>query len=307
MQRKMRVLVTGGAGFIGSSIVSVLEDKGVEVYVLDNFSHSDYKNLMKAKGEIICADILDEAVYKRLPELDAVIHAAAITDTTLTDDTKMMNVNFNGFKSVLNFCLDRKIKLVYASSAGVYGTGPSPMKEAQKLMPHNTYAYSKYLCDCLARKVANKKNSPLIVGLRYFNVYGFGEHHKQKSASMIYQLYLQMVEENRPRVFKYGEQKRDFIYVKDVARMTVEALNLKASTILNLGTGKARSFNDIISILNRLLKKNLKPDYFDNLYEGKYQDYTEADITHLRKTLGTTVYFSLEEGIKDYIKSYLSC
>lgn len=303
----MRVLVTGGAGFIGSSIVSVLEDKGVEVYVLDNFSHSDYKNLMKAKGEIICADILDEAVYKRLPELDAVIHAAAITDTTLTDDTKMMNVNFNGFKSVLNFCLDRKIKLVYASSAGVYGTGPSPMKEAQKLMPHNTYAYSKYLCDCLAQKVANKKNSPLIVGLRYFNVYGFGEHHKQKSASMIYQLYLQMAEENRPRVFKYGEQKRDFIYVKDVARMTVEALNLKASTILNLGTGKARSFNDIISILNRLLKKNLKPDYFDNLYEGKYQDYTEADITHLRKTLGTTVYFSLEEGIKDYIKSYLSC
>ncbi|MCQ9205098.1 MAG: ADP-glyceromanno-heptose 6-epimerase [Omnitrophica bacterium] len=307
MQRKMRVLVTGGAGFIGSSIVSVLEDKGVEVYVLDNFSHSDYKNLMKAKGEIICADILDEAVYKRLPELDAVIHAAAITDTTLTDDTKMMNVNFNGFKSVLNFCLDRKIKLVYASSAGVYGTGPSPMKEAQKLMPHNTYAYSKYLCDCLAQKVTNKKNSPLIVGLRYFNVYGFGEHHKQKSASMIYQLYLQMAEENRPRVFKYGEQKRDFIYVKDVARMTVEALNLKASTILNLGTGKARSFNDIISILNRLLKKNLKPDYFDNLYEGKYQDYTEADITHLRKTLGTTVYFSLEEGIKDYIKSYLSC
>ena len=256
----MRVLVTGGAGFIGSNIINILEDKGAQVYILDNFSHSDYKNLMKTKGEIICSDILDEGIYKKLPKLDCIIHQAAVTDTTLRDEAKIMMVNFNGFKNVLNFCLEKKIKLIYASSAGVYGTGPSPMKESQKLIPHNTYAYSKYLCDCLVQEISKQKVSPIIVGVRYFNVYGPGEHHKGTSASMIYQLYLQMKGDLRPRVFKYGEQKRDFIYVKDAARITVEALQAKKSTILNVGTGGARSFNDIISILNKVLEKNLKPD-----------------------------------------------
>ena len=115
-----------------------------------------------------------------------------------------------------------------------------------------------------------------------------------------------MTKDQHPHVFKYGEQKRDFIYVKDVARMTTEALNLKNSAILNIGTGKARSFNDIISVLNNVLVKNLKTDYFDNLYEGKYQDYTEADTSYLRSTLGTAAHFSLEEGVSDYVRGYLS-
>jgi ADP-L-glycero-D-manno-heptose 6-epimerase len=204
---------------------------------------------------------------------------------------------------VLNFSLKKKIKFIYASSAGVYGDGTSVMKETQTLRPLNTYAYSKYLCDCFALKMM-KKVKTLIVGLRYFNVYGPGEYHKKKAASMIYQLYLQMKENNRPRIFKYGEQKRDFVYVKDVARITIECLNFKKSVILNVGTGQARSFNEIISILNKVLHKKLNPQYFENPYKEVYQDYTCADITLLKKFKLETK-FRLEDGIKDYVKNYL--
>ncbi len=301
----MKILVTGGAGFIGSNVVRVLEAKGAKVVVLDDFSHASYKNLLDLKAEVICADILDHNLYKKLPKFDAVIHEAAITDTTLPDDRKMVMVNFEGFKNVFNLCSTKKIKLIYASSAGVYGNGPAPMKESQTLVPHNTYAYSKYLCDCYVRAYATKSKIPLVVGLRYFNVYGSGEYHKGVSSSMIYQLYLQMKENKLPRVFKYGEQKRDFIYVKDVARITVDALKLKKNAILNVGTGQPRSFNEIISCLNKSMKKSLEPDYFDNPYVGVYQDFTCADVNLLKKSkLGAN--FSLEKGIEDYVKSHLS-
>jgi len=302
----MRVLVTGGAGFIGSNIVKLLENRGTKTIILDNFSHADYKNLTGIKGDVVCIDILDEKIFKKLPKIDAVIHEAAITDTTLADDAKMMMVNFNGFKNILNFCLSKRIKLVYASSAGVYGSARAPMKESQKVIPHNTYAYSKYVSDCFVQKFMNKKSIPLVVGLRYFNVYGPGESHKGTAVSMVYQLYSQMKNGKNPRVFKYGEQKRDFIYVKDVARISVKALESKKSAVLNLGTGNARSFNDIISILNKVLAKNLKTEYFDNPYESKYQNFTEADTVLLEKTLKTSTQFSLEKGIKDYVKNHLT-
>lgn len=296
----MRVLVTGGAGFIGANIVKLLEEKGVEVIVLDDFSYADFRNLAGTSAEVISASILERGVFNDLPALDGVIHEAAITDTTLKDDTKMMTVNFNGFKNVFHFCRDKNIRLVYASSAGVYGDGPSPMREDQPVRPLNTYAYSKYLCDRYAQKNTKDRNSPLVVGVRYFNVYGPGEFHKGLAASMIYQLYLQMKAGLRPRVFKYGEQKRDFIYVKDVARITVAALNLERNVILNVGTGAARSFNDIIAALNKVLGGGLEPDYFDNPYGGVYQDYTEADTSRLAD-LGIKARFSLEEGIEDYL------
>lgn len=302
----MRVLITGGAGFIGSNIVKTLEEKGAKTIILDDFSHASYRNIIDTKAEVICADINDESIYKKLPSVDAVIHEAAVTDTTLADDRKIMMVNYEGFKKVLNFCLNKKIKLVYASSAGVYGLGKSSMKESDKYIPHNTYGYSKYLCDCLAQKVIEKKVLPHIVGLRYFNVYGPGEYHKATSASMVYQLYLQMSQNKQPRIFKYGQQKRDFIYIKDVVRISIEALSSKKNAILNVGTGRARSFNEVISILNKVLKKNLETIYFDNPYEGKYQNYTEADTTLLKKILKTNAKFSLEEGIRDYVEKYLA-
>ena len=301
----MRVIVTGGAGFIGSNVVKLLEGQDVKVIVLDNFSHASYRNLLDLEAEVIAADITDESIYKKLPRIDAVMHEAAITDTTLADDTKMIAVNYEGSKKVLNFCLDKNIPLVYASSAGVYGETKAIARENQKLTPHNTYGYSKCLFDNYVSKIIGKKNTPRIVGLRYFNVYGPGEYHKGSAASMAYQLYLQMKQGKRPRVFKYGEQKRDFIYVKDVARITVEALKAKKSAILNVGTGIPRSFNDIIAVLNQTLKTKLESDYFDNPYGDKYQNFTQADTSLLEKILKTTVQFSLEKGIRDYLENHL--
>lgn len=300
----MKVLVTGGAGLIGSNIVKQLEERNAKVIVLDDFSQADYRNLLDTKAAVICGDVVDEAVYKKLPKLDAVIHEAAITDTTLLDDTKMMRVNFEGFKNILHFCLKQKAKLVYASSAGVYGDGPSPMKETQEPRPLNTYAYSKWMCDRYQMSLPKTAKAPLIVGVRYFNVYGPGEHHKKKAASMTYQLYLQMKAGSRPRVFKHGEQKRDFIYVKDVARITIEALDFKQNTIMNVGTGIPRSFNDIIAALNRALNTNLEPDYFDNPFTGLYQDFTQADISIVKKNKIAPKY-TLEAGISDYVKNHL--
>jgi len=297
----MRVLVTGGAGFIGSNVIEVLLKKKNKVFCLDDFSHANFKNIVNKDCEVICADIRDEDVFSKLPRVDAVIHEAAVTDTTISDDNKMMSVNFEGFKNVLKYCLKNKIRLVYASSAGVYGDGPSPMKENQPPKPLNTYAYSKFMCDRVASTFFNKKNTPIIVGLRYFNVYGPGEHHKKKSASMIYQLYLQIKDNRRPRLFKFGQQKRDFVYVKDVASVTVKALTLKRSVILNVGTGIARSFNDIVKIINKTLKKHLSPFYFDNPYTKVYQNYTEADISKLKRIMEYKRFYSLEEGIKEYL------
>ncbi len=298
----MKVLVTGGAGFIGSNVVKLLLAKGYKVFVLDDFSHADFRNIYGLDCEVICGDVVEDGIWKKLPSLNAVIHLAAVTDTTLDDDRKMVMVNFNGFKNALEYVLKKKIPLVYASSAGVYGNGPSPMRETQDLLPHNIYAYSKVLCDRAAAKVMNKKGVPPLVGLRYFNVYGPGEHHKGKSASMIYQIYLQMRDNRRPRLFKFGEQRRDFIFVKDVAAVTVKALESRRSAIVNVGTGKARSFNDIVDVLNGLMGKNLSPEYFDNPYTGTYQNYTEADIRVLRSVLKYRPRYSLEEGIKAYFQ-----
>ena len=301
----MRVLVTGGAGFIGSNVIRTLIDKGHRVYCLDDFSHANFRNIYELPCDVITADIRDVSVFKKLPRLDAVIHEAAVTDTTIDDDNKMMTVNLGGFKNILEYCVNKKIPLVYASSAGVYGDGPSPMKEVQDPHPLNIYSYSKLMCDKLAGAYFSKRGAPLIVGLRYFNVYGPGEYHKGVSASMIYHLYNQMKSNKNPRVFKFGEQRRDFIYVKDVAQATVSALGMRKSIIMNVGTSFARSFNDIIKVINDILGKSLPPEYFDNPYSLAYQNHTEADITKINNALGFKPRYSLEEGIEDYIRNYL--
>ncbi|MFO8052441.1 MAG: ADP-glyceromanno-heptose 6-epimerase [Candidatus Omnitrophota bacterium] len=301
----MRVLVTGAAGFIGANIIKYLEAKSIDAVAFDNFSHSDYRNLLDTDAEVICGDVTDRYFSKSIPKVDAVIHEAAITDTTLADDAKMVNVNYNGFRNVFDFCVQKNIPLVYASSAGVYGKAEKRMSEDEKVIPHNTYAYSKYLCDCWVNKQLQNNSTPPVVGLRYFNVYGPGEAHKKKSASMIFQLYNQMVQNKNPRIFKFGQQKRDFIYVKDVAKITADALDLGKTVISNVGTGEPRTFNQIIAILNQLLNTDLKPEYIDNPYAKVYQNYTEADTSKLKQVLKTETNYSLEKGIKDYLENYL--
>jgi len=299
----MRYLVTGGAGFIGSNLAFALcGERKAKVTVLDNFSSGNFKNLIGFEGEIISDDIQNDAWFRKAGPVDAVFHEAAITDTTVHDQRKMMEVNVEGFRNVLRFALDNGVKrVVYASSAGVYGNGECPMKEGQSPVPENVYGFSKVMMDNAAREFAAAHTDMTLVGLRYFNVYGPREYYKGSAASMIYQLYLQMKTGKRPRIFKFGEQMRDFVYVKDILRANLNALDAEKSCVVNAATGTPENFNRVIDCLNKAMDTDLSPEYFDNPY-GFFQLKTQADLRHAKAYLNYRPEWNLENGIADYVK-----
>lgn len=302
-----KILITGGAGFIGSNLAKELQRRfpSVSIVVFDNFSSGIVGNLLGFEGKMLYGNVEDK---KRVESLegkgfDCIFHLAAITDTTILDEDKMMRVNVDGFKNVLNLAIHEQIPLVYASSAGVYGSGDVPMKESQELFPLNPYSVSKVKMDEMIRLFNGFK----IMGLRFFNVYGHGEHYKGKSASMVLQLMGQMIDGKRPRIFEYGEQDRDFIHVNDVVTALISAMDilrkkeLKKNVVINVGTGVATSFNRVVEILNKVLGKSLKPVYFKNPYSF-YQNHTLADMTLTAKTIGFKAKYSIEDGIRDYFE-----
>ena len=298
---KKKYLVTGGAGFIGSNIAKTLEAEGHEVTVLDDFSkNGHFKNLIGFKGDVITCDLFTSVPHDMY--FDAIFHEAAITDTTVMDQKIMMEQNVEAFKNLLEFAADNDIKkVVYASSAATYGNGPVPNVETQPTLPENVYGFSKVIMDNVARQFAEDNNDMKIIGLRYFNVYGPGEYHKGKMASMVYQLYNQMKAGQRPRVFKNGEQQRDFVYVKDIVKINMCALkNGKETGVFNAATGVPRDYNAIIACLNKELGTNLEPEYIDNPYPF-FQLKTQADITKSKEKLGYEPDYTLEKGIADYV------
>ena len=298
---KKKYLVTGGAGFVGSNIAKTLEAQGHEVTVLDDFSkNGHFKNLIGFKGDVITCDLFQQVPHDMY--FDAIFHEAAITDTTVMDQKAMMEQNVEAFKNLLNFAADNEIKkVIYASSAATYGNGPVPNVETQPTAPENVYGFSKVIMDNVARQFSEDNNDMKIIGLRYFNVYGPGEYHKGKMASMVYQLYNQMKAGQRPRVFKYGEQQRDFVYVKDIVKINLCALkNGKETGVFNAATGVPRDYNAIIACLNKELGTNLEPDYIDNPYPF-FQLKTQADITKSKEKLGYEPDYTLEQGIADYV------
>jgi ADP-L-glycero-D-manno-heptose 6-epimerase len=296
----MKALVTGGAGFIGSRIVKALEAQSCAVTVIDNLYSGDVKNLAGFKGELIKEDLAGFDL-KRIESshFDVIFHQAAITDTTVMDEAFMTRNNVEASQRLLEFAARNRVKFVYASSAGVYGNNPVPMKETDTCNPLNPYAKSKFQFDGIVKEYAQK--DVFAVGLRYFNVYGPGEAHKKKFASMIWQLAQQMRAGKAPRIFKHGEQSRDFIYVKDVVKANMCAMNAKHSCVVNVGTGNPTTFNRIIEILNETLGTTFKPEYFDNPY-GFYQNCTQAGTAYAEQCIGFKADFSCERGIKDYHK-----
>jgi ADP-L-glycero-D-manno-heptose 6-epimerase len=298
----VRILVTGGAGFIGSNLVKRLAADGHTTVVLDDFSSATWKNLTDYKGDVLTVDLAgDTTALELLEPFDVIFHEASITDTTLMDQRKMMTNNVEGFRNLLDCAVEWRSRIVWASSASIYGQNPAPNKETQKPAPLNVYAYSKLAMEHLAERYREKLKHP-IVGLRYFNVYGPGEDHKGKFASMIHQLARQMRQGKRPRLFTAGEQMRDFVYVGDVVEANLRATQAKQSGVYNVGSGKPFSFNQVVEQLNRVLKTDLQPDYFPNPYNFT-QDHTEADLTHARQGTGYEPKYDPATGIEAYAET----
>lgn len=314
----MKVIVTGGAGFIGSCIIRELNDFGVEdIVVVDNIASTDkWKNLVNKKyiRYYNKNNFLNE-LYN-FKDFDYIIHMGACSATTEKDFDYLNINNVEYTKTLWNFCVENKIRFIYASSAATYGDGRfgfDDKNEITDLIPLNGYGYSKQLFDIWAKKQTKK---PLQwVGFKFFNVYGPNEYFKGSMASVIMHGYNSIKKSNHIKLFKSykegygnGEQKRDFIYVKDICKVIKFMIeNKEVSGLFNLGTGEARSFYDLAKATFDALSLNENIEFIDmpeNIKE-KYQYFTQAEMDKLRKVGYNDKFYSLEEGIKDYVQNYL--
>jgi ADP-L-glycero-D-manno-heptose 6-epimerase len=300
----LNLVVTGGAGFIGSNLVLALQEKfpNARLTVIDDFRSGDFKNLVGYRGDFVAQNLatLDWQDQFGEGKFDAIFHLASITDTTLHDQFIQVHDNVESFRRLLNFARPTRTRIIYASSASTYGPASEASAESSGAVPANIYAFSKTIMDNIAIREAKESPDWTIIGLRYFNVYGPREAHKGVPASMVYHLAQQMKAGQRPRIFKQGEQKRDFVYVKDVVEGSILALEPRESGIYNLGCGQARSFNELVDILNKCLGTKFVADYIDNPH-AHYQNFTEADLDKVRSALGYQPQFPLEAGVKDYM------
>ena len=298
-------LVTGGAGFIGSNLVLALQDLLPEARftVIDDFRSGDFKNLAGYRGDVVTADLAELDWRQQFGEdrFDAIFHMASITDTTLHDQFVQVHDNVESFRRLLDFAQSTHTRVIYASSGSTYGAVTEPSVESDPAEPANVYAFSKVIMDNIASRRLQDVPEWVIIGLRFFNVYGPREAHKGVPASMVYHLSKQMRAGQRPRIFKHGEQKRDFVYVKDVVDGMIRALDAYRGGIFNLGSGEAHSFNELVQVLNKSLGTNLEPEYIDNPH-AHYQNFTEADLNRVRGGLGYKPNFTFEAGVKDYMQ-----
>jgi ADP-L-glycero-D-manno-heptose 6-epimerase len=299
------ILVTGGAGFIGSNLVLTLQERmpQARLTVIDDFRSGDFKNLAGYTGDFVAQNLATFDWKQQFgdEQFDAIFHLASITDTTLHDQFAQVHDNVESFRRLLNFARPSRTRVIYASSAATYGAAKTASMETNGAAPANVYAFSKSIMDNLANRAARESSDWIIVGLRYFNVYGPREEHKGVPASMVYHLSRQMKSGQAPRIFKHGEQQRDFVYVKDIVEGSIRALEATESEIYNLGSGQARSFNELIDVLNRSLGTDFKPDYIENPH-AHYQNFTQADLARVRNGLGYEPKYPLEAGVADYMK-----
>lgn len=315
------IIVTGAAGFIGSYLIQRLNQENFNAIIaVDKFDNAEKnKNLVGSKiKERVDRDHFLTWLDKNYETVEFIFHIGARTDTAEFDTVLLNKLNTQYTKDIWVRCCKYQIPLVYASSAATYGLGEMGYADDEsqipQLKPLNPYGQSKQDFDVWALK---QKEKPFFwVGLKFFNVYGPNEYHKNRMASVIWHAYNQITKTGKMKLFKShnpnfrdGEQMRDFVYVKDVADVCLFFMHhRKNSGIYNLGSGKARTFVDLTKAVFRALNKPENIEFIDTPVDirDKYQYFTEANMEKLKKIGYSTSFTSLEDGVKDYVKNYLS-
>ncbi|MGN6193841.1 MAG: ADP-glyceromanno-heptose 6-epimerase [Ginsengibacter sp.] len=328
MDKASNIVITGAAGFIGSCLVSFLNNAGYQNLILvDDFSkHEKDENLQgKVFSKKIEREVFFDWLKKENPEIDFFYHIGARTDTTEFEYAIHEHLNVDYSKKVWNYCSKDNIPLVYASSAATYGGGELGYKDDENIIPDlkplNPYGVSKNEFDKWALK-QEKNHPPKWAGLKFFNVYGPNEYHKARMASVIFHSYNQIKKngfvklfKSHKKEFKDGEQLRDFIYVKDVLKICFWFLECWQkdpetfiSGIYNVGTGKARSFNDLVRATFSASDKPTQIKYIDMPEDIRetYQYFTEADMNKILSVGYLQPFYSLEQGVHDYVRNFLS-
>ncbi|MGD1006447.1 MAG: ADP-glyceromanno-heptose 6-epimerase [Ignavibacteriaceae bacterium] len=314
------IVITGGAGFIGSAIAWRINNQGKDdIIIVDELGHTEkWKNLVTLNYQ----DFINKDEFIKQIEsgvklgIEAIIHMGANSSTTEKDADYLINNNYEYTKKLAKYCVENNIRFIYASSAATYGDGSLGFNDEEKicqsLRPLNMYGYSKNLFDVWAIKygIIDK-----IVGLKYFNVFGPNEYHKSDMRSVVHKAFEQIKSTGKVELFKSrnpnykdGEQKRDFIYVKDAVDMTLFFLKKKNKNgIYNIGSGKARTWNDLVTAIFKALNKPVKIEYIElpEYLVEKYQYFTEARIDKIKKAGYPHPITSLEDGVIDYVKSFL--
>ncbi len=316
------IIVTGGAGFIGSALVKELNDSGErDIIIVDRMGDAHkWKNIRGLKYDsFVHADEFLKTNLLKSTALSAIYHMGACSSTTETDVDYLMKNNVEYSKALFEAAAIYEKPIVYASSAATYGAGEQGYDDNQEkiasLRPLNPYGYSKQLFD---EWVLRQKRLPTKwFGVKFFNVYGPNEYHKGSMSSVVYHAYNQINETKKMKLFKSyhpdfkdGEQKRDFVYVKDIVSAMIALMNKadkNASGIYNLGSGMARTFNDLVEATFQAMDKPTKIEYIEmpEHLKSQYQYYTQANMDKLKKALPDFTFSSLEEGVTDYVKNHL--
>ena len=315
------IIVTGGAGFIGSALIAELNKRGVtDILVVDELGTDDkWKNLrnLSFADYIEKEDFLEVVVENKLSAtIEAVLHMGACTSTTETNASYLIKNNYEYTKLLAQWAVEGDIRFIYASSAATYGDGSAGFSDDEEkidsLRPLNMYGCSKQLFDLWARRTGLSKK---IAGLKYFNVFGPNEYHKADMRSFVLKAFEQIIAAGKVQLFKShkpkykdGQQLRDFIYIKDAVDMTLFFLdNPGTAGLFNIGTGKARTWNDLVTAVFAAIGKKPNIEYIDmpESIRDQYQYFTEADITKLHSAGCNKKPTSLEDAIKDYVQNYL--
>ena len=320
------ILVTGGAGFIGSNVVAALNEAGrSDIVVNDVFGDvGKWRNLRKRQlVDVVPPNDLLRWLDGR--KLDAVIHLGAISDTTATDADMVLENNFRLSLALLDWCTAARTPLIYASSAATYGDGAAGFSDdwspaaLRRIAPMNLYGWSKHLFDvAVVERVARRdKLPPQWAGLKFFNVFGPNEYHKGAMASVLYRVFDQAKAGTAVKLFKShrpdvddGDQRRDFIYVDDAVAVVRWLMETPAvSGIFNVGTGQARSFRDMIAALFRALGREPNIEYvpMPETIRAQYQYFTQADVENLRRAGYNAGFTALEDAVTRYVTRFLDC